>query len=162
MTDPAVRSIPFTDADGSEKTLDDLGADVVLVVNVASRCGFTSQYAQLEALYTTLHERGLDILDFPCDQFGHQAPGTNEEIARFCTSRFGVTFPQFKKVDVNGSQAHPLFVQLKKRAPGLLGSQGIKWNFTKFLISGDGKRIKRYAPTTKPEALKSDIEALLR
>ena len=147
---------------GESKTLADFGARALLVVNTASKCGFTPQYKGLEALWQQYKDQGLVILGFPCNQFGQQEPGDEAAISEFCELNFGVTFPLFKKVDVNGSQAHPLFVQLKKRAPGLLGSQGIKWNFTKFLISGDGKSIRRYAPTTKPEALKADIEALLR
>ena len=147
---------------GESKTLADFGARALLVVNTASKCGFTPQDKGLEALWQQYKDQGLVILGFPCNQFGQQEPGDEAAISEFCELNFGVTFSLFKKVDVNGSQAHPLFAQLKKRAPGLLGSQGIKWNFTKFLISGDGKSIKRYAPTTKPEALKSDIEALLR
>lgn len=147
---------------GESKTLADFGARALLVVNTASKCGFTPQYKGLEALWQQYKNQGLVILGFPCNQFGQQEPGDEAAISEFCELNFGVTFSLFKKVDVNGSQAHPLFAQLKKRAPGLLGSQGIKWNFTKFLISGDGKSIKRYAPTTKPEALKADIEALLR
>ena len=147
---------------GESKTLADFGARALLVVNTASKCGFTTQYKGLEALWQQYKDQGLVILGFPCNQFGQQEPGDEAAISEFCELNFGVTFSLFKKVDVNGSQAHPLFAQLKKRAPGLLGSQGIKWNFTKFLISGDGKSIKRYAPTTKPEALKADIEALLR
>ena len=147
---------------GESKTLADFGARALLVVNTASKCGFTPQYKGLEALWQQYKDQGLVILGFPCNQFGQQEPGDEATISEFCELNFGVTFSLFKKVDVNGSQAHPLFAQLKKRAPGLLGSLGIKWNFTKFLISGDGKSIKRYAPTTKPEALKADIEALLR
>ena len=147
---------------GESKTLADFGARALLVVNTASKCGFTPQYKGLEALWQQYKDQGLVILGFPCNQFGQQEPGDEAAISEFCELNFGVTFSLFKKVDVNGSQAHPLFAQLKKCAPGLLGSQGIKWNFTKFLISGDGKSIKRYAPTTKPEALKADIEALLR
>ena len=147
---------------GESKTLADFGARALLVVNTASKCGFTPQYKGLEALWQQYKNQGLVILGFPCNQFGQQEPGDEAAISEFCELNFGVTFSLFKKVDVNGSQAHPLFAQLKKRAPGLLGSQGIKWNFTKCLISGDGKSIKRYAPTTKPEALKADIEALLR
>ena len=147
---------------GESKTLADYGGKALLVVNTASKCGFTPQYKGLEALWQQYKDQGLVILGFPCNQFGQQEPGDEAAISEFCELNFGVTFSLFKKVDVNGSQAHPLFAQLKKRAPGLLGSQGIKWNFTKFLISGDGKSIKRYAPTTKPEALKADIEALLR
>mgnify|MGYP003600292452 FL=1 len=153
--------IPCTTLGGEAKTLADFGGKAVLVVNTASKCGFTPQYKGLEALWQQYGDQGLVILGFPCNQFGQQEPGDEAAISQFCELNFGVTFPLFKKIDVNGSQAHPLFIQLKKRAPGLLGSQGIKWNFTKFLVSGDGKSVKRYAPTTKPEALKADIEALL-
>ena len=146
---------------GESKTLADFGARALLVVNTASKCGFTPQYKGLEALWQQYKDQGLVILGFPCNQFGKQEPGDEAAISEFCELNFGVTFPLFKKVEVNGPQAHPLFVQLKKRAPGVLGSQGIKWNFTKFLISGDGTSVKRYAPATKPEALKADIEALL-
>ena len=153
--------IPCTTLGGEAKTLADFGGKAVLVVNTASKCGFTPQYKGLEALWQQYGDQGLVILGFPCNQFGQQEPGDEATISQFCELNFGVTFPLFKKIDVNGSQAHPLFIQLKKRAPGLLGSQAIKWNFTKFLISGDGKSVKRYAPTTKPEALKADIEAVL-
>ena len=153
--------IPCTTLGGEAKTLADFGGKAVLVVNTASKCGFTPQYKGLEALWQQYGDQGLVILGFPCNQFGQQEPGDEVAISQFCELNFGVTFPLFKKIDVNGSQAHPLFIQLKKRAPGLLGSQGIKWNFTKFLVSGDGKSVKRYAPTTKPEALKADIQALL-
>ena len=153
--------IPCTTLGGEVKTLADFGGKAVLVVNTASKCGFTPQYKGLEALWQQYADQGLVILGFPCNQFGQQEPGDEAAISQFCELNFGVTFPLFKKIDVNGSQAHPLFIQLKKRAPGLLGSQAIKWNFTKFLISGDGKSVKRYAPTTKPEALKADIEAVL-
>ena len=146
---------------GEPKTLADFAGKAVLVVNTASKCGFTPQYKGLEALWQQYRGQGLVILGFPCNQFGKQEPGDEAAISEFCELNFGVTFPLFKKVEVNGPQAHPLFVQLKKRAPGVLGSQGIKWNFTKFLISGDGTSVKRYAPATKPEALKADIEALL-
>ena len=146
---------------GEQKALGDFGGKALLVVNTASKCGFTPQYKGLEALWQQYRDQGLVILGFPCNQFGQQEPGDEAAISEFCELNFGVTFPLFKKIDVNGSQAHPLFVQLKKRAPGLLGSQRVKWNFTKFLISGDGKSVKRYAPTTKPEALKADIEAVL-
>ncbi|KMM83751.1 glutathione peroxidase [Pseudomonas taetrolens] len=153
--------IPCITLDGEQKTLAEFGGKVLLVVNTASKCGFTPQYAGLEALWQQYKDRGLVVLGFPCNQFGQQEPGDEAAIAGFCEVNFGVSFPLFKKVEVNGNQAHPLFVQLKKRAPGLLGSQRIKWNFTKFLISAQGQRVKRYAPTTKPEALKSDIEAYL-
>ena len=154
--------IPCTTLGGEPKTLADFQGKAVLVVNTASKCGFTPQYKGLEALWQQYRDQGLVILGFPCNQFGQQEPCDEAAISEFCELNFGVSFPLFKKVDVNGPKAHPLFVQLKKRAPGLLGSQGIKWNFTKFLVSGDGQSVKRYAPTTKPEALKADIEALLR
>ena len=160
MTDNLL-NIPCTTLSGDQKTLADYAGKVVLVVNTASKCGFTPQYKGLEALWQAYKDRGLVILGFPCNQFGQQEPGDNAAISQFCELNFGVTFPLFKKVEVNGSNAHPLFVQLKKRAPGLLGSQGIKWNFTKFLINRDGQSVKRYAPATKPEALKTAIEALL-
>lgn len=160
MTDNLL-NIPCTTLSGDQKTLADYAGKVVLVVNTASKCGFTPQYKGLEALWQAYKDRGLVILGFPCNQFGQQEPGDNAAISQFCELNFGVTFPLFKKVEVNGSNAHPLFVQLKKRAPGLLGSQGIKWNFTKFLIDRDGQSVKRYAPATKPEALKTAIEALL-
>ncbi len=160
MTDNLL-NIPCTTLNGEQKTLADYAGKAVLVVNTASKCGFTPQYKGLEALWQQYRDQGLVILGFPCNQFGQQEPGDEAAISDFCELNFGVTFPLFKKVEVNGSNAHPLFVQLKKRAPGLLGSQGIKWNFTKFLIGRDGQSVKRYAPATKPEALKSAIEALL-
>ena len=153
-------TIPCTTLGGEQKTLADFAGKAVLVVNTASKCGFTPQYKGLEHLWQAYKDQGLVVLGFPCNQFGKQEPDDEAAISEFCKLNFGVTFPLFKKVEVNGSNAHPLFVQLKKRAPGLLGSQGIKWNFTKFLIGPDGG-VKRYAPATKPEALKAGIEALL-
>lgn len=153
--------IPCTTLSGEQKTLADYSGKAVLVVNTASKCGFTSQYKGLEALWQQYKDQGLVVLGFPCNQFGKQEPGDAAAISEFCELNFGVTFPLFKKIEVNGSQAHPLFVHLKKRAPGVLGSEGIKWNFTKFLIGPDGK-VKRYAPATKPAALKADIEKLLQ
>ncbi|BAU74047.1 glutathione peroxidase [Metapseudomonas furukawaii] len=161
MTDK-ILDIPVTTITGEQKTLADFGGKALLVVNTASKCGFTPQYKGLEGLWQRYRDRGLVVLGFPCNQFGKQEPGNEGEISQFCELNFGVSFPLFKKIDVNGSDAHPLYVQLKKRAPGLLGSQGIKWNFTKFLISQDGKSIKRFAPTTKPEDLNAEIEALLK
>lgn len=154
-------SIPCTTIKGEQKTLADFGGKALLVVNTASKCGFTPQYQGLEALWEKYRERGLVVLGFPCNQFGKQEPGDEGEISQFCELNYGVSFPLFRKIEVNGAGAHPLFVSLKKRAPGLLGSQGIKWNFTKFLIGRDGQVVKRYAPTTKPEELSSAIEALL-
>ncbi|MCO3345912.1 glutathione peroxidase [Pseudomonas aeruginosa] len=154
-------SIPCTTIKGEQKTLADFGGKALLVVNTASKCGFTPQYQGLEALWEKYRERGLVVLGFPCNQFGKQEPGDEGEISQFCELNYGVSFPLFRKIEVNGAGAHPLFVSLKKRARGLLGSQGIKWNFTKFLIGRDGQVVKRYAPTTKPEELSSAIEALL-
>lgn len=147
--------------DGTELPLPTLQGQVVLVVNVASRCGFTPQYTGLEALYRELGPRGLVILGFPCDQFGHQEPGDAEEIARFCSLDYPVSFPIMAKCEVNGEQAHPFYQWLKKEKPGLLGLENVKWNFTKFLIDRDGKVVDRFAPTTKPESLRDDILALL-
>ena len=154
--------IPVTTIKGEQKTLADFGGKAVLVVNTASKCGFTPQYKGLENVSQAYKDQGLVVLGFPCNQFGKQEPGDEDVISEFCELNFGVTFPLFKKVDVNGSDAHPLFVTLKKSAPGLLGSQGIKWNFTKFLLSADGQVVKRFAPTTKPEDLTAEIEALLQ
>ncbi|EMN4465580.1 glutathione peroxidase [Aeromonas hydrophila] len=147
--------------DGTELPLSTLQGQVVLVVNVASRCGFTPQYTGLEALYQELGPEGLMILGFPCDQFGHQEPGDAEEIARFCSLDYPVSFPIMAKCEVNGEQAHPFYQWLKKEQPGLLGLENVKWNFTKFLIDRDGKVVDRFAPTTKPESLRDDIQALL-
>ncbi|PWU26301.1 glutathione peroxidase [Pseudomonas sp. RW407] len=154
--------IPCTTIKGEQKTLADFGGKALLVVNTASKCGFTPQYKGLEALWEQYRDKGLVVLGFPCNQFGKQEPGDEGEISQFCELNFGVSFPLFRKIDVNGADAHPLYVQLKKRAPGVLGSQGIKWNFTKFLVSGDGSRVKRFAPLTRPEELAAEIEALLR
>jgi glutathione peroxidase len=159
MTD--LLQIPITDIQGQETRLADYGARALLVVNTASRCGFTPQYEGLEHLWQQYKDRGLTVLGFPCNQFGAQEPGNEQEIASFCSTSFGVSFPLFRKLEVNGPGAHPLFVELKRRAPGLLGSQRIKWNFTKFLISADGSRVERFAPTTKPEALQEAVEKLL-
>ena len=134
---------------------------MVLIVNTASECGFTYQYEGLEALYQQYKDQGLVILGFPCNQFGHQEKGDNATIGAFCQKNYGVSFPMFAKIEVNGDGAAPLYQQLKSEAPGLLGSKGIKWNFTKFLINRQGKVVKRYAPTTKPEKLKADIVAQL-
>ena len=133
---------------------------VLLIVNTASRCGFTPQYAGLQQLYEKYRASGLEILAFPCDQFGHQEPGTDEEIATFCSTHYQVTFPLMKKVKVNGADAEPLYRFLKEKAGGILNDQ-IKWNFTKFLVSGDGQLIKRYAPTTTPESIEADIQQFL-
>lgn len=153
--------IPCRTMDGQEKTLADFDGKVWLVVNTASECGFTPQYKGLEVLWQRYRDQGLVVLGFPCNQFGRQEPGDEAQIASFCERNFGVSFPLFSKVDVNGADAHPLFVELKKRAPGLLGSKAIKWNFTKFLITEQGASVERFASNTPPQALVERIEALL-
>jgi glutathione peroxidase len=144
-----------------ERKLDQYKDKVVLIVNVASKCGFTPQYKGLEALYEKLHSRGLEVLGFPCNQFGAQEPGNETEIAQFCDLNYGVTFPLFAKIDVNGSTAAPLYQYLKKAKPGLLGSEAIKWNFTKFLVDRKGNVVERYAPNVEPQGIAGDIEKLL-
>jgi glutathione peroxidase len=153
--------IPFTLMNGDMCCLADLPARAYLIVNTASQCGFTSQYERLELLWRTYRSQGLVVLAFPCDQFGHQEPGSNSEIASFCATRFDISFPVSQKIEVNGSATHPLFRVLKKRAPGLFGTLRIKWNFTKFLVSGDGALIKRFAPIDKLETLEQHIKQLL-
>lgn len=150
--------LPVRTADGGETTLADYRGQVLLIVNVASKCGFTPQYAGLEALHRKFGGQGFAVLGFPCNQFGGQEPGDAAEIAQFCSLTYDVRFPVFAKVDVNGSDAAPLFRILKKAAPGLLGSEAVKWNFTKFLIGRDG-RVTRFAPTTKPEDLEGAVSA---
>ena len=150
--------------DGGAATLSTYRGSVLLIVNTASQCGFTPQYAGLETLYRTYRERGLEVLGFPCNQFGGQEPGTAAEIGAFCERNYGVSFPMFAKIDVNGDKAHPLYRFLKKQKPGLLGpldGGAIKWNFTKFLVDRNGQVVTRYASTTKPESLAKDIERLL-
>lgn len=147
--------------DGKAATLADFKGKVLLIVNTASQCGFTPQFTGLEALYERYRERGFAVLGFPCNQFGEQDPGTAEEIGAFCQKNYGVSFPMFEKIEVNGDAAHPLYQWLKQSAPGVLGSERIKWNFTKFLIDRNGQVKARYAPLTKPEQLAEDIEAIL-
>jgi len=146
---------------GKEIPMSHYKGKVLLVVNVASKCGYTPQYAGLEKLYKKYHAQGFEILAFPCNQFRNQEPGTPEEIQNFCKVNYGVTFPLFEKIDVNGKHSHPLYLYLKKEAPGFLGSESIKWNFTKFLIDRDGKVIQRYGSSTKPADIAADIEKLL-
>jgi glutathione peroxidase len=146
---------------GQEVHLSDYKGHVMLIVNTASACGFTPQFAGLEELHQQYGAKGLAVMGFPCNQFGSQDPGSNEEIGAFCQANYGVSFPMMAKVDVNGAQAHALFQWLKAEAPGLLGSEGIKWNFTKFLINRQGQVIKRYAPLDKPASIAADIEAAL-
>ncbi|HEX5360438.1 MAG TPA: glutathione peroxidase [Fluviicoccus sp.] len=146
---------------GQEKPMADFKGQVVLVVNTASKCGLTPQFKGLEALYESYKDKGLMVLGFPCNQFANQDPAGNDEISQFCELNYGVTFPMFAKIDVNGDAAHPLFKHLKSSAPGLLGSEAIKWNFTKFLVDRNGNVVERYAPTTEPEKISKDIEKLL-
>ena len=146
---------------GNEVALSDYQGKVLLIVNVASQCGFTPQYQGLQKLYETYRDRGLVVLGFPCNQFGSQEPGNESEIKSFCELNFGVTFPLFSKIDVNGPQAHPLYQYLKHRLPGVLGSEGIKWNFTKFLVDRGGEPVKRYASTDTPESIEKDLEGVL-
>ena len=150
-----------TAIDGREVDLADYAGQVVLVVNTASKCGFTPQYEGLEELHRTFGERGLVVLGFPCDQFGHQEPGTEEEIRAFCSTMYDVTFPLFAKTDVNGRRAHPLYRHLKRARPGVLRSRSVKWNFTKFLVGRDGAVAARYAPTVAPEAIEPAAAELL-
>ena len=153
--------IPLKTIDGEARVLGNFLGQALLIVNVASQCGFTPQYAGLEALHRRFRGRGFAVLGFPCDQFGHQEPGDESAIRKFCTDKYDVTFPMFAKTNVNGDDAHPLYKALKKEAPGLLGTQAIKWNFTKFLVDRQRRVVRRYAPTDKPENLGLDIEAVL-
>ncbi len=156
-----ITQIPVETADGGQSDLSAYAGKVLLIVNVASKCGFTPQYAGLEKLHRDHADRGFAVLGFPCNQFGAQEPGDAAEIASFCSLTYDVTFPVFAKIDVNGDDAAPLYRYLKKAAPGLFGTEGVKWNFTKFLIDRDGQVVERYAPTTKPEDIAGDIEKLL-
>ena len=160
MSNP-IFDLPVTTIGGKNSTLAEFDQQVLLIVNTASKCGFTKQYSGLETLYTTHKDQGFSVLGFPCNQFGEQEKGNSSEISEFCQLNFGVTFPLFEKVEVNGDNAHPLFVHLKHAAKGLLGSERIKWNFTKFLINKQGEVVRRYGPMTKPEAIEADIKALL-
>jgi glutathione peroxidase len=146
---------------GEDVPMDAYKGKALLVVNTASKCGFTPQYKGLEELYQKYKDQGFEVVGFPCNQFGQQEPGDESEISGFCEMNFGVTFPLFSKVDVNGDGAHPMFSYLKEQAPGLLGSKAIKWNFTKFLVNKDGDVVKRFAPKDKPESLASAVEAVL-
>jgi glutathione peroxidase len=145
------------DIDGKEQSLDAWRGKTMLIVNVASKCGFTPQYKGLEALWRSQQDKGLVVLGFPCDQFGHQEPGDEAEIKNFCSTSYDVTFPMFSKIEVNGENTHPLYQWMKKEAKGLLGSESIKWNFTKFLIDTEGNVVKRYAPNDTPEKIEKDL-----
>lgn len=153
--------IDLVTLDGQPQKLDAYRGKTLLIVNVASRCGFTPQYVGLQALYDKFKDQGFVVLGFPCNQFGHQEPGSAAEIAEFCTTSYGVTFPMFEKTEVNGANAHPLYQFLKSEKAGILGTEAIKWNFTKFLVGPDGAVLKRYAPTDKPEAIEADLAATL-
>jgi glutathione peroxidase len=151
-----------TSIEGQPVDLSQYKDKVLLIVNTASQCGFTSQYQGLQALYDKYASKGVEVLGFPCNQFGAQEPGSATDIQSFCQKRFGVSFPLFEKIDVNGANAHPLYQFLTKAAPGILGSEAIKWNFTKFLVDGNGNVIKRYGSTTEPKDIERDIDALLK
>src|SRR5687768_2740599 len=155
-TADALYSVTVTTIDGREETLERYRGNVLLIVNVASQCGFTPQYAGLEAMYRRYKDRGLTVLGFPCDQFGNQESGTNDEIREFCSLSYDVTFPMFAKIDVNGPGEHPLYAILKTRAPGVIGTTAVKWNFTKFLVSRGGVVLTRYSPRDTPEAIEAD------
>lgn len=153
--------IPVITLAGESTDLSAYRGKVLLIVNTASQCGFTPQYAGLEDLYRKYKDRGFAVLGFPCNQFGAQEPGSESDIASFCEKNYGVSFPMFAKIDVNGPNAHPLFVKLKAEAPGILGTEGIKWNFTKFLLDQKGHIVSRHAPTTSPDMLREQIDSLL-
>ena len=161
MSEQTIYDVEVTTIDGERQTLESYRGKVLLIVNVASKCGFTPQYAGLEALYRRYRPQGLEVLGFPCDQFGHQEPGSAQEIKSFCSLTYQVSFPMFAKIEVNGPNTHPLYQILKSAQKGLLGSEAIKWNFTKFLVDRSGRVTERFAPATKPEALRGAIEALL-
>ena len=157
----SIYDFTVNDIHGKPVKLDRYRGKVMLVVKTASECGFTPQYKGLEAMYEKLHDKGLEVLGFPCNQFGGQEPGSEKEIAQFCELNYGVTFPMFAKVDVNGNNTAPLYKFLKSEKPGLLGSEAIKWNFTKFLVDREGNVVKRYAPNDTPESIAKDLEKTL-
>ena len=154
-------NIPLKRLDGSTENLQDYAGKTLLIVNVASNCGFTSQYRDLQNLYTANQAKGLEILGFPCNQFGAQEPGSAEQIQSFCSTNYGVTFPMFEKIDVNGDNTHPLYLYLKDQAPGILGTTGIKWNFTKFIVSKDGQSITRLASADGASKMEEALQKLL-
>jgi len=158
----SIYDIEVTTIEGRPQKLDAYRGKTLLIVNVASQCGFTPQYEGLEALYEQYRDKSFAVLGFPCNQFGHQEPGNEAEIQRFCSTTYNVTFPLFAKIDVNGGNAHPLYRHLKSEKKGLLGSEAIKWNFTKFLVGPDGAVLKRYAPTDTPKSIGVDLESLLK
>ena len=161
MTQSSVYDFSVRDIQGNERNMSEFRGKVLLIVNTASKCGFTPQFEGLQSLYESYKDRGLEVLGFPCNQFMNQDPEDESAISQFCSLNYGVDFPMFAKVQVNGDDAHPLYRFLKHEAKGLMGSEQIKWNFTKFLVGPDGRVVRRYPPTTKPEAIRKDIEALL-
>lgn len=161
QTSPSIYDFSANSIEGQPVSLSTYKDKVLLIVNTASQCGFTPQYQGLQSVHNKYESQGFTVLGFPCNQFGQQEPGSANEIQSFCETRFGVTFPLFEKVDVNGENAHPLFKFLTKAAPGIFGTEGIKWNFTKFLVDRSGQVVKRYPSTTKPEDIEKDIQALL-
>lgn len=161
MSTQSIYDFNAADIRGEEHSLDEFRGKVLLIVNTASKCGFTPQFEGLQSLYVELKEKGLEVLGFPCNQFRNQDPADDKAISEFCSLNYGVDFPMFAKIDVNGPNVHPLFEYLKHSAKGLLGSEAVKWNFTKFLVNRDGEVVRRYPPTTKPSAIRADIEALL-
>lgn len=161
QTSPSIYDFSASSIEGQPISLSTFKDKVLLIVNTASQCGFTPQYQSLQSVYSKYKDQGFEVLGFPCNQFGQQEPGSANEIQSFCETRFGVSFPLFEKIDVKGSSAHPLFKYLTKAAPGIFGTEGIKWNFTKFLVDRSGNVVKRYPSTTKPEDIEKDIQALL-
>jgi len=161
MAQSSIYDFTVRDIQGNEQSMKAYRDKVLLIVNTASKCGFTPQFEGLQALYKDLNEQGLEVLGFPCNQFMNQDPGTDESISQFCSLNYGVDFPMFAKIEVNGDGTHPLYKFLKQEARGLMGSEKVKWNFTKFLVDRNGRVVRRYPPTTKPEAIRKDIEELL-
>ena len=161
MSGNSIYDFKVTDIKGNEQSMADYRGKVLLIVNTASKCGFTPQFEGLQALYKDLADRGLEVLGFPCNQFMNQDPGNEDAISQFCSLNYGVEFPMFAKIEVNGPDAHPLYRFLKQSAKGVMGSEKVKWNFTKFLVGRDGQVIRRYPPTAKPESIRADIEKLL-
>lgn len=161
MAQSSIYDFTVRDIQGNEQSMEAYHDKVLLIVNTASKCGFTPQFEGLQALYKDLNEQGLEVLGFPCNQFMNQDPGTDESISQFCSLNYGVDFPMFAKIEVNGDGTHPLYRFLKQEARGLMGSEKVKWNFTKFLVDRNGRVVRRYPPTTKPEAIRKDIEELL-
>ena len=161
MASQTIYSFSAKDIKGQEVSMDDYRGKVLLIVNTASKCGFTPQFEGLQSLHDELGERGFEVLGFPCNQFMNQDPGNDDAISQFCSLNYGVSFPMFAKIEVNGDGTHPLFRFLKREAKGLMGSEKVKWNFTKFLVNREGQVVRRYAPTAKPADIRADIEKLL-